>query len=130
MKKLFAAFIICIMLLCCAGCFEKHEEFPSANGGKITMTGHKDAVVVEIDSLSMRPTFELGDKVLVQKTDISEIEEGDVIAFVHEDRTYVHRVFIKGKDSNGRVYFRTAGDMSVKGDDFPVYEDMLIGKVL
>lgn len=132
MKKLFAAVTACFLLACfmTAGCTDKPEEYPSAEGGTITKTGHRDAVEVEIDSLSMRPTFEYGDKVLVQKTDISEINEGDIIAFKNGDRTYVHRVFVKGKDSDGRIYFRTAGDMSVEGDNFPVYEDMLIGKVL
>ncbi len=132
MKRLFAAVTACIMILCCmTGCLEEKEKFPSARTGRyVTKTGHPDAVEVEVFSQAMEPTFYHGDHVLAEKVDVSEIEEMDIIAFVYKDKTYVRRVFVKETDENGKIFFRTAGDLSVEGDPFPVYDEMIIGKVL
>lgn len=132
MKRIFAAVTACLVLACCmTGCFEEKEKFPSSRTGRyITKTGHPDAVVVTVESYAMEPTFKYGDSVLADKVEVSEIEEMDIIAFVHEDKTYVRRVFVKDTDQNGKIFFRTAGDLSVEGDPFPVYEEMIIGRVL
>lgn len=82
-------------------------------------------MIVGIESESMYPNIHIGDAVLIDKTvDMSELKEGDIIAFEKKDIIIVHRVFKK----NGRTYI-TKGDNNNAVDADFVDQDEIIGIV-
>lgn len=83
-----------------------------------------------IESNSMYPLLKKGDKVVINKTNFSDVKEGEVIAFVPPKLplVIVHRVseiHKNGKDS----YLITKGDSSVGFDVWKVTKEDYLGKI-
>ena len=80
-----------------------------------------------IGSGSMRPALDVGDVVIVLKTD--KIEKGDIVQYrAPEGFTITHRV-IDIKRVNGEVVYITKGDANEKPDP-PVSKQQIVGKVI
>jgi len=82
-------------------------------------------VPMVIVSGSMRPTFDIGDIVLISARKPFNISIGDVIAFRLENMVIVHRVV--NVTENG---FKTKGDANPDPDPFIVDIDSVVGKVI
>ncbi|RLG74764.1 MAG: signal peptidase I [Thermoprotei archaeon] len=82
-----------------------------------------------IVSGSMQPTLNVGDIVFIAKTPISELSEGDIIAYLGEQGVIVHRIheIIKHESKN---FILTKGDANKEPDAVPVDEKSIIGKVV
>lgn len=76
---------------------------------------------------SMRPTYEVGSLIYVEKADYTQIRPGDIITFVMGDDLTVatHRVVSVSEDGE---YFFTKGDANEAEDGAPVYYKNIVGK--
>ena len=84
---------------------------------------------ITIATGSMIPNIYKGDIVVIdRKTNISQIKEGQVIAYKREDRIIVHRV-VNIEKVGETYYFYTKGDANNAKDNYIVYEDMIVGTV-
>jgi len=79
---------------------------------------------------SMEPTISPGDIVVVDQTNPTDIEEGDIITFLREDadRPTTHRV-VDIVEQNGNVAFETAGDNNDAADQGLVSPSQIQGKI-
>ena len=92
----------------------------------VLMTLHFKVVPLVVVSGSMRPTYDVGDIVLITVGSISNVKVGDVIAFIFSGKeVVVHRVYeiVQGG-------FRTKGDAYLKPDPLIVRKEAVIGKVV
>lgn len=82
-----------------------------------------------IISESMEPTLEINDVVVVQKSDLKQLQKGDIITFQEEERIISHRVIdiTKIKDE---IKFRTKGDNNEIADPNLVESGQIYGKVI
>ncbi len=88
----------------------------------------------QVVSPSMEPALRIGTVVMVKKTDISEVKEGDIISFYTRDpdiynSVVTHRVD-EVEDRDGVLALRTKGDANPSRDAYTVKERQLIGKVV
>lgn len=83
-----------------------------------------------IVSGSMRPTFEVGDIVIVAKKNPNLLKVGDIIQF-HGEETIptVHRI-ISAKKEGGKKFFVTKGDANNGPDRKPVSSEKVVGTVI
>ena len=104
---------------------------------------------VRVLSNSMKPSFEKGDVVVLEKPKVSEIKEGDVVAFyyciynytslngseteakdfktgqrTYKTMIYFHKVFDIQYDNNGNTWFFTYGTNNLKPGGDPNSEDI------
>lgn len=77
----------------------------------------------------MQPSLNIGDIVLVTKTSIQCIAEGDIIAYVSKQGIVVHRVYKIVEDENG-ISIITKGDANEEPDNIPVYEKLIVCKAV
>ena len=82
---------------------------------------------------SMEPNYNVGDIVIVKKTDTDELKSKDVITFYSKDpdmegQIVTHRI-IDITEENGQRLFETKGDNNKIADLEKVEEDDVIGKV-
>ena len=77
----------------------------------------------------MEPTFFENDVIVVNKSNINELKENDIITFKQNDKIISHRI-IKINKENGRLIFNTKGDNNIIEDDFKIAEEQIYGKVL
>lgn len=82
-----------------------------------------------IATASMYPEIEVGDVVLVKKSGINDINEGDVIEYQIEAQNIVHRVMKKELENNVFKLI-TKGDNNSSEDAKPVYGEQIKGKVI
>jgi len=82
-----------------------------------------------IASGSMQPTLNVGDIVIVTKTSMGDIVEGDIIAYVSEQGIVVHRVY-EIVEHEGKYLVITKGDANKEPDNIPIDERVIIGKAL
>ena len=82
-----------------------------------------------IYSGSMSPTYEVGDIVLIEDTSFSEIQEGDVIQFVRDNVTMIHRV-VDAYSEDDQSVFITQGDANDHPDSNPVLAPYVTGKAV
>lgn len=82
-----------------------------------------------IYSGSMRPALDVGDIVLIDKVDIEEIQENDIIQYVSYDNVtlVIHRL-VKVYEEEGKTYFITKGDANDDPDSKPITENRILGK--
>ncbi|MBE3137077.1 MAG: signal peptidase I [Thermoplasmata archaeon] len=80
-----------------------------------------------IYSGSMSPALEVGDIALVQKVDIATIKPGDVIQFLQENVTILHRV-VRITETEGKTLYITQGDANDDPDSQPVPPNYILGK--
>ncbi len=85
---------------------------------------------VAIASGSMSPNINKGDIVIIEKIgdDLSQLKQGDVIAYQYNNVIVVHRL-IKILKENNHYYFYTKGDFNLDIDNYVIEEDMIIGVV-
>ena len=77
----------------------------------------------------MEPTLKINDVVFVQKCEISELENGDIITFNQDDRTISHRIIDITKE-RGVTKFETKGDNNEISDPDKIEPEQIYGKVL
>lgn len=79
---------------------------------------------------SMEPEISPGDVVIVQETDATAVESGDVVTYVRDEEgtPVTHRV-IGIEERNGHVAFETKGDANPEPDSGLVPGENLIGTV-
>lgn len=83
--------------------------------------------LMAIGSGSMAPSMEVGDMILVEKTeDYPEIDEGEVLVFRHANMVMVHRVVGRAERA-GNYYFKTQGDANESVDGWEVSQGDVIG---
>lgn len=82
-----------------------------------------------IVSESMEPTLEKNDVVIVQKCEISQLQKGDIITFLQDERTVSHRI-IGITQENGNIKFQTKGDNNEIPDPDLIESGQVFGKVL
>jgi signal peptidase len=80
-----------------------------------------------IYSGSMSPALEVGDIAIVQKVDIATIKPGDIIQFLQENVTILHRV-IRITETEGNTLYITQGDANDNPDSQPVPPNYILGK--
>ena len=101
-----------------------HPEMPPSILGKTPM-------VVLSGSMSgtAEDHIEAGDLIFVDKTDVTSLEVGDVIAYMEEGSTAVitHRITKIETDSDGKLLFTTKGDANNAEDIAPVKEERVVG---
>ena len=93
-------------------------------------SGYFKYYAISIGTGSMYPTIKIGDALVVEKlTDKKELKKGDIAVFKYHGVTIVHRVVkvVEEKDEN---YYYTKGDDNENNDNYVVYEDMIVGKVV
>lgn len=73
--------------------------------------------------------LEIGDLLLVQEVDASELKVGDVISFVASGSVTTHRI-VKITEEDGELQFTTKGDANNTIDQLPVFEHQLVGRYL
>lgn len=78
--------------------------------------GYKPFIVL---SGSMEPTIMTGDLVIIQKCNVNELKEGDIIAFRSGNSVITHRI-LKSTIENGQKMFITKGDNNNTEDRNPV----------
>ena len=87
--------------------------------------------IMEISSDTMYPTLKPDDIVVVERVNIDEIKEGDIIVFnthMEEIGIVIHRA-IEIFEIDGKIGIDTKGDHLDHPDPFSVFEGDFIGKV-
>ena len=83
-----------------------------------------------IISGSMSPEIEIGDLVLVKRTNPEEVQLGDVLMFREQHARISHRVIEIREDERGQPLFVTKGDANANPDSDPVIAEQVMGKVI
>lgn len=104
LRRIFYPIIAIIIVLCAYITYQrliKKEQ-------NIEFFGYKTYIVL---TGSMEPNINIGDVVVVKKTQTNDVKVGDVITFQldGQDSTVTHRIVEKIEDENS-VIFRTKGD--------------------
>ena len=91
--------------------------------------------VFRVVSDSMEPEIPVGALLISHKTDIAEIEKGDIICFRSLEpymygQVVTHRVVGIGTNEDGEIFLRTRGDSNTSEDGFYVNSLNLIGKAV
>ena len=90
-------------------------------------TGILKYKTVVIVSESMEPRIKIGDIVVIDKLeDISNLKEGDIIAFNSEGKIIVHRI-VKIYSYNEKIYIKTKGDNNNSEDPTAIQKKDVIG---
>ncbi len=94
-----------------------------------------DKSIFRVVTGSMEPTLPIGTILLSQETDISQIQEGDIVCFRSlsdylDGAIITHRVISIDIDDTGEIELYTQGDANTVSDGHTVTEDNLIGKVV
>lgn len=76
---------------------------------------------------SMSPTFEVGDMIIIQKTDPATLKVNDVICYLEEESAVTHRI-MEIQQADGQPVFITQGDANNTEDISPVNPDQVQGK--
>ena len=93
-------------------------------------SGYFKYYALSIATGSMSPEIKIGDVVIVEKIENkNELKEGQVIAFNYHGVTVVHRL-VEIVEEKGENYYYTKGDDNKGKDNYIVYEDMIIGKIV
>lgn len=97
----------------------------------ILVSGYFKYYLLVIATGSMEPNISIGDAVLIEKLDESELDrinKGDVLVYKYEKKIIVHRVTNIDKIDNKYIY-KTKGDANNEEDNWLVYENQIIGIV-
>jgi signal peptidase len=82
-----------------------------------------------IYSGSMQPTLHVGDIVIIQKTQVENLKQGDIIQYRKDNVTYVHRIYAVTTD-NQHIQITTKGDANDHPDPDQITSDKILGKSL
>jgi signal peptidase I len=88
-------------------------------------------VRLRVFGTSMVPSILPGDLVLIQKANLNEISQGEIVLFLRDGRLFVHRVTSPAGTSDGSAdqFLITRGDRQWQ-DDGPVSSSELLGRVV
>lgn len=92
-----------------------------------TVSGYFRYYAIAVASGSMEPNISKGDVVIVDKK-INKINVGDVLAYKHDGKVVVHRIY-KIVNSNSENFIYTKGDANNDYDKYKITKDMFIGIV-
>lgn len=85
--------------------------------------------MIAVASNSMLPVIERGDAIIYDKVDnVNILKKGDILVFVHDDITYVHKIVDVTKKNNS-IIISTKGDNNATNDAFIVTEKDVVGVV-
>ncbi len=118
-------FVVCLALLAIV------MVTPKTEGARvINIAGYS---ILSVLTNSMEDEYNVGDLILIKKTDASELEVKDVITFYSPDPAIegaivTHRI-IDITEENGQKKFETKGDNSPAADSYKVSESDVIGSV-
>lgn len=83
-----------------------------------------------IGSQSMYPKIQKGDVVVIEQyydeEELRSIQEGEVLAFKHDNIIVVHRV-VRITERNGQLVFKTKGDNNNAEDSYDVEQSQVVG---
>lgn len=85
---------------------------------------------VGVATASMYPNVNVGDMVVLNKIDLNDLKENDIIGYKLDNITIVHRVKSISKNEDGKFTIITKGDNNKMQDYLPVSEEQVIGKVI
>jgi len=91
------------------------------------VSGYFRYYAIAIASGSMEPKISKGDVVIVDKK-YDEIKVGDVLAYKHDGKMIIHRIYRIVKN-NDEYFIYTKGDANSDYDKYKVTEDMFVGTV-
>jgi signal peptidase len=75
----------------------------------------------------MRPTLQVGDIVIIQKTPIENLKQGDIIQYRDNNVSYVHRIYAINID-NQQTHITTKGDANDNPDTDSITPSQILGK--
>ncbi len=89
--------------------------------------------IFQVATGSMKPVYDVGDIIVVKKTDVSKLEVGDDITYLgsineFNKLTITHRIINK-RTQNGKYYFTTKGVANL-AEDPEISQDDIYGKVV
>lgn len=93
-------------------------------------TGLLPVAPVTVATGSMQPEVNIGDVVIVCKTNPDELKVGDIIQYQGNGFSVIHRIYAQKTNDNGETYFITKGDNNNAPDANPVTKSQVLGKVL
>ena len=101
-----------------------------ASGNTFSLLGFS---FFRVQSGSMEPTLKVGDVIMVHKTSIDNIHDGDIISYKANKgemsgNVVTHRVIESPEQENGTYYLRTKGDDDAASPDPQITSDQVIGK--
>lgn len=109
------AYILCIFFIVCYGII---FAFQIAQNNNSTLFGYS---LYRVNSGSMEPTLEIGDEIIIQKTD--DYQVGDIVSYLVDGKnTVTHRIISIEDD-----IIVAKGDANDVPDD-PVHRENIIGK--
>ena len=73
----------------------------------------------------MIPEFKAGDLAITYKTDFDDLEVGDVITYLHDNKIIIHRIITKTDD-----YVMTKGDNNPTEDGVLIDRQNYLGKLI
>ena len=120
--KVFLIFVLSFILIINVYIMIQTKTNPNAVP---SIFGFKPFIVL---SGSMKPQFDVGDLIIIKKTDSDLLKKGDVIAF-RDKENYVttHRI-IEIVNQNNKTCFETKGDNNNTKDESVVCKDTIEGK--
>ena len=92
------------------------------------MNAEQGLIFIETSGVSMRPFLWSGEKVIVKKTNDTELNRGDLVIFRLEGNLFCHRFLCK-RIINNRMVFLMRGDCNPTGKEEIFYEQ-IVGKVV
>ncbi len=106
--------------------------FQKVTDSKLTIG---NVYIFQVATSSMVPDYQVGDVIVVKKTDPAELEVGDDVTYLGveqgvKDLRITHRIVEKKLyDQDGKYYFRTKG-IANEVEDPQINEDNIYGKVV
>ena len=102
----------------------------AAGNKRVNVAGYS---IMTVMTGSMEPAYQVGDIIVIKKTNENELQVKDVITFISTDeelngQPITHRI-IDITEENGQKKFGTKGDNNQIADETPVTSDRILGKV-
>jgi signal peptidase I len=85
------------------------------------------SIKIRVNGTSMYPFLQNDDLVEIEKTDLEDLEIGDIVVFKNQDRWLAHRL-IKKQISEGETKLITKGDSCLKFDE-TFGKELYVGKI-
>jgi len=92
--------------------------------------GYLGVTPVVVYSGSMQPEYQVGDMAIIDEIEVANIKEGDVIQFIRDNTTIMHRVVEIETTEKGERIFIVQGDANKEPDIEPVTDPQIKGKAI
>ncbi|MCL2001915.1 signal peptidase I [Candidatus Saccharibacteria bacterium] len=86
-------------------------------------------IPMAVASNSMAREFKRGALIYVVRTDPDDLQVGDIVQYTKGRISIVHRIIEIHEDTARGRYFIFQGDENALPDDWPVYDEQIVGKV-